>query len=412
MNVQSPLDATIPSVLAPRSLVADEAEFGGEARGDCLYGDLIVSGGRALGLAPATGDAPRILTPRLTECHVHLDKCHTVHRLGDVGGDLAAAIAKQAEDRAGWTEADVRARAARGLDELTAAGCSAARSHVDWTVNAAGDPPLAWHVLRDLAVERRADIRLQLAPLTGVEQVLDAAEGGRIARMAAEAGGALGVFLYDQPERRDAIRAAIRLAEVHGLPLDFHVDEGLDDGLDGVTLIADAVIETGFEGPVLCGHACSLANLQGDDLARAVDLIARSGVAVAALPTTNLYLQDRRDGAPDRRGLTRIRELAAAGVPVVVGSDNVRDAFCPLGRHDPLASLSLAALAAHLDPPCGDWAPMIATAAEAALGLPPTHIDGAAIENLLIWEAETTADLIAAPPAPTPLRNHMGAIAG
>lgn len=189
------------------------------------------------------------------------------------------------------------------------------------------------------------------------------------------------------------------------------MDEGLADGLDGLRLIAEAVIETGFAGPVLCGHACSLVNLEGEALARMIDLIARSGVAVAALPSTNLYLQGRRTGTPDRRGLTRVRELRAAGVPVAVGTDNVRDAFCPLGRHDPVTSLSLAALAAHLDPPYGDWLAMIATTAEAAMGRPLTHIDGGGLENLIIWEAETTADLIAAPPAPTPLTELAGAVA-
>ncbi|MEL7463532.1 MAG: amidohydrolase family protein [Pseudomonadota bacterium] len=412
MNLQAPLDATVPNVLAPRALVADAASFGGEARGDCLFGDLILRGGRAVSLAsPSGGGGARIVTPRLTEAHVHLDKCHTVHRMGDVGGDLAEAIAKQAEDRAAWTAADLRARAARGLDELSAAGCGAVRSHVDWDANEAGDPPLAWGVLRDLAAERRGQIDLQLAPLTGVEQVLDPRMGEAIARLTGEVGGALGVFLFDQPDRRDAILAAIRLAEAHGLPLDFHVDEGLADGLDGLRLIAEAVIETGFAGPVLCGHACSLANLEGEALARTIDLVARSGVAVAALPSTNLYLQGRGAGAPDRRGLTRVRELRAAGVPVVAGTDNVRDAFCPLGRHDPLTSLSLAALAAHLDPPYGDWLPMVSVAAEAAMGLAVTHIDGARPENLIIWEAETTADLIAAPPAPTPLTNLLGAVA-
>ncbi|MEL6793718.1 MAG: amidohydrolase family protein, partial [Pseudomonadota bacterium] len=181
------------------------------------------------------------------------------------------------------------------------------------------------------------------------------------------------------------------------------------DGLDGLRLIAETAIATSFEGAVLCGHACSLANLDGDALKAMTDLVARSGVAVATLPATNLYLQGRSAGAPDRRGLTRVRELRAAGVPVVVGTDNVRDAFCPLGAHDPLQSLSLAVLAAHLDPPFGRYLPMISTGAEAAMGLTQTPVDGAAVGDLLIWNAETTADLISGAPSPAPLVDLMGA---
>ncbi|MEL6791950.1 MAG: amidohydrolase, partial [Pseudomonadota bacterium] len=236
MNVQTPRDALIPNILVPRSLLADEVAFGGAVRsaggGDLLHGDLIIDAGRALGLAPAVEpDAPaRIATPRLAECHVHLDKCHTVHRMGGVGGDLAEAIAIQAEDRAEWTEADIRARAARGLNELIAAGCGAVRTHVDWTgEDGPASPPPAWRVLIDLAAERSGEVRMQIAPLTGVEEMLDADVANAIGRIAVE-GGVLGVFLFDQPHRREAVESAFRVAARFGLALDFHVDEGLADG--------------------------------------------------------------------------------------------------------------------------------------------------------------------------------------
>jgi diadenosine tetraphosphatase ApaH/serine/threonine PP2A family protein phosphatase len=113
------------------------------------------------------------------------------------------------------------------------------------------------------------------------------------------------------------------------------VDEGLDPALDGLELIADVAADMRFEGPVLCGHACSLASRNDDDVARIADKLADRGIAVAALPATNLYLQGRNAGTPDRRGITRLHELAARGVKIVIGTDNVRDAFCPVGRHDP-----------------------------------------------------------------------------
>ena len=109
-------------------------------------------------------------------------------------------------------------------------------------------------------------------------------------------------------------------------------------------------------------------NLRPDDFDRVAEKLVLAGIFVAALPTTNLYLQGRTEGTPDRRGLTRVRELTDAGVQVVVGSDNVADAFCPLGQHDPMAALKLAVLTGHLDPPFDRWLPLITTNAARALG--------------------------------------------
>ena len=410
MNFQLPPDAILRDVLAPRSLIADAGAFGGARKGEFLRGDLVFRGGRAVGMiaGPPMGEAPRIILPRLTECHVHLDKCHTAHRLNAIGGDLAAAIALQAEDRRNWVADDIRARAERGLNELIEAGCGAVRTHVDWV----GDPtpadaPVAWHVLTELAQDYRDRVILQIAPLTGVEDMVDPGAADALARLAAAGTGVLGVYLFDQPDRAAAVANAFRLADKYELALDFHVDEGLVDGLDGLRLIAEAAIAASFQGPVICGHACSLANLTGDPLKTQIELLSRSGVAVATLPATNLYLQGRVAGTPDRRGLTRVRELRAAGVPVIVGTDNVRDAFCPLGQHDPMHSLSLAALAAHLDPPFSDHLPMIGPAAAAAMGLAPTFIDGARVEDLLLADTVNMADLISGAVPRAPLADTM-----
>lgn len=370
----------------PLSLVRDPAQFGGREAGRYLRGAPVVRGGRLMALEPGEGDA-RLVLPRLVEPHVHLDKCHTVDRIADVGGDLRAAIAAQSEDKALWSAEDVRARGARGLRELVEAGCGAVRSHVDWSGAAV---PVAWSVLNELAQEAAPQVHLHLAALTALSDLADPVTGDAIARVVAQTGGALGAFVLDQPDRRAGIRAAFALAEKYGLALDFHVDEGLAEGLDGLGVIAEVAIETGFEGPILCGHACSLMNLQGSALARRIEQVARAGITVCVMPSTNLYLQGRVDGTPDRRGLTRVRELRAGGVEVVVGTDNVRDAFCPLGRHDPRASLALAVIAGHLDPPLADYWPMITTGAARAMGLEPVHIDGAAVADLLIADAPTS----------------------
>lgn len=394
------------NIAVPLSVLQRPEAYGGVRGQDCLRGDLMIRDGRVIGIQPTgeTGRPTRMVLPRLTECHVHLDKCHSISRMDGVGGDLRAAIDAQAADRRGWTAADIRTRAERGLNELIAAGCGAVRSHVDWgTENAPLGPSPAWPVLLELAQDYRDRVTLQVAPLTGVDDLCDAQAADDVGRQIARMGGVLGTFVLDQAGRHQGIRTAFAVAEKYGLALDFHVDEGLGEGLDGLEIIADTALETGFQGPALCGHACSLMNLSGDRLARLADKLARAGIAVACLPTTNLYLQGRTDGTPDRRGLTRVRELRAAGVAVLAGTDNVRDAFCPLGRHDPLHALALTVLGAHLDPPYGACLPMITTNAQIALGLAPISVDGAAIGDLILFDAETMPDLLAGGLTPTSL---------
>ncbi|MDU8943565.1 amidohydrolase family protein [Ovoidimarina sediminis] len=387
------IDACLPGVLVPRALLARADDFGGSQAADCLAGDLVIRNGRAVGLAASDAAACRMILPRFTEPHVHLDKCHTVGRMQDVGGDLAAAIAAQKADKINWTADDIRGRAARGMRELEAAGCGIVRTHVDWGDDRdPGAVPPAWEIVGELASE--SAMTVQLAALTDIRRMADAEYARGCARRLAREQGVLGAFVFDQPERDAGLANMFREADRVGLALDFHVDEGLEQGLDGLERIADAALRVGFEGPVVCGHACSLANLPHADVTRIAEKLAQADIAVVMLPQTNLYLQGRTTGTPDRRGITRLHELRAAGVTVALGADNVRDAFCPIGRHDPLHVLGLSVLAAHLDPPLGDHLPMITTNAVTALGLAPRTVDGAAIGDLLVFDATDSSELL------------------
>jgi len=379
-----------PVVKVPLLFVETPERFGGRLDGGFVTGVPIWKDGKLAALRTTDAPASHMLLPKLVETHCHLDKCYTAHRLADIGGDLRAAILAQRSDKVCWTAEDLRTRAARGLDDLRRAGCGLVRSHVDW-----GDdltPPLGWSVLTEMDAPQ-----VQWAALTSIAQLAEPGFADAVARCVARTGGVLGAFILDHPQ--DMITAGLRhgfaMAERYGLALDFHVDEGLGTHL-GIEAIADMALHTGFEGPVLCGHAVSLMTLPPQTLAPLAEKIAKAGLFVCALPTTNLYLQGRTTGTPDRRGITRLQELRGQGVRVLVGSDNVADAFCPVGHHDPMAALHLAILAGHLDPPLERWLPMITSDAARALGAVPCHVLGAEPADLLATTDLTLGDLIAA----------------
>lgn len=395
----------IRDLAVPRSLLAAPDRFGGRTDKGLLRGDLLFQGGRIVGFTGAPPEGARViegggrlLLPALVEPHVHLDKAFTAPRLPRIGGDLLAAIHAEEADKALWTDHDLRQRAERALAELVEAGVSHVRSHVDW--GQGDDPaatPRAWGVLGEVAQDWAGRINLQLAALPAIDLLADPATADRIALQVARDGGCLGAWVLGHEARAEGIAAAFVLAERHGLPLDFHADEGQMPGLDGLALIVAEKLRTGFQGPVLCGHAVSLSDLAGDPLHRLLDDIARAQIALCALPTTNLYLQSRGQGTPDRRGITRLAEAADAGVTTCLGTDNVQDAFYPLGRHDPLLTLALAVPALHLDPPLETHLPLVVTDAARAIGLPAPCVDRASPGNLILAEAAGMAALLSCP---------------
>lgn len=392
----------LQDVLVPRTLLRQPDTFGGVIIDDCLRGDFHCGDGQPRRLEPATQtDSPRLLLPALTEAHCHLDKCHSVARLGSVGGDLTQAISAQAKDKANWTRDDLTRRMMRGLTELHNSGCTAVRSHIDW--GNVPTPPLAWSILQDLGTEH--SLRLQTAALTGIPQLADPVFCNETAKHIAQAhSGVLGAFVlhHDPSDIQAGLKNVFDAADRYALPLDFHVDEGLGS-YNGLEAICDAAIAARFEGPVLCGHAVSLIDRDAEDLARITDKLLEARIHICALPTTNLYLQGRRQGTPDRRGLTRLLELNAAGVPIIVASDNVADAFCPVGQHDPRAALHLAVLAAHLDPPMGNWLPAITVNAATGIGLDPPYIEDVPFDDLRLCAVPSTAAFVSTQTPLTPI---------
>lgn len=394
------MNMVLGNVRIPRSLLGNAATFGGRLDRDCVTGNLIVRDGRVAGM---TAEGPvdvdlegRMITQPFVDPHCHLDKCFTAARMDYTGGTLQQAIAAQANDKSRWNHDDIVGRATRGLEEFYKSGTRLVRTHVDWDVDPR-DPkrlPLAWTVLSELADNWRDRIVLQRSALLPIDVLADEDYADRVAQVIARSNGTLGAFVFNQPLRRAGIRNMIRASNKYGLALDFHVDEGLDAALDGVEIIASEVIAARHEGSVLCGHACNLATIDADTRAHRIDLAARANLSIACLPTSNLYLQDRGQDVPSRRGLTAVHALIAGGVNTVFGTDNVQDAFCPIGVHSPASALHTAVMAAQLTLPISDWLPGVMGNAALALGVAMPKVDSANIADLLFWDANDAGDLV------------------
>ena len=72
---------------------------------------------------------------------------------------------------------------------------------------------------------------------------------------------------------------------------------------------------------------------------------------------------------PTWRGITRVLELRAAGVPVAFAGDNVQDGFYPFGEQDLVDVLRDAVRVAHLDHPFARWVEAISATPARMMGL-------------------------------------------
>lgn len=365
---------------------------------------LRLDSGRIAEITPGTGRARAVVLPLPVEPHVHLDKSFTSGRTQARKPGLFGAIEAMEEDKAHWTETDLRDRIERGMQEAWASGVRAMRSHVDWS---GSDAPLAWEVMGDVAARWADRLPLQRASLTALDELDDPARARAIAARVARDGGIFGAFLYRHGDEEARLNLIFDLAEQYDLLLDFHVDEGLDPEARAFDQIVAETARRGMAGRVLCGHACSLSIRAADDLKRAADAAAEAGVALTIQPTANLYLQDMEFGrTPRRRGLAPAQELRAAGVDVMLGTDNVADPFIPFGVYDPVETLRLAWITGQMPP--SDWLDAISATPARALGLPPARLVAGEPADFLLIPGDSLEVALRAPrPARSVFRSGL-----
>jgi cytosine/creatinine deaminase len=386
----------VPVCLAPGAGLAPDAD-------GLALATIIVEDGRIAGIGgePAT-DAPAVdldaglVLPAFVDMHTHLDKGHIWPRCLNPDGTFLGALDAAALDRERhWTAEDVERRMDFALRSAFAHGTAAIRTHLD---SIGKQIPISWEVFCAMRERWAGRIELQAAALFSIEQVEDPLHVAAVRRAVVDAGGILGCVTYGADTLDSGLDTLFRIAGDEGLDLDFHVDETLDPSARSLRSIADAALRHRFSGKVTAGHCCSLA-CQGEDEAKTtIDRVARAGIAVVSLPMCNMYLQDRAAGrTPRRRGITLLHELKAAGVEVVLASDNTRDPFHAYGDLDMLEVYRDATRIAHLDHPVGDWPCAITSTPASVMGIDAGRLRRGAPADLVLLRARSWTELLSRP---------------
>ena len=277
----------------------------------------------------------RLVSPPFVDCHFHMDATLSLGlpRLNQ-SGTLLEGIALWGELKPLLTHEAVAERALRYCDLAVSQGLLAVRSHVD----VCDDRLVAVEALIDVRAKAKPYLDLQLVafPQDGYFRSANAARNlERALDLGVEVVGGIPHFERTMAEGAASVTALCEIAARRGLMIDLHCDESDDPLSRHVETLAFEARRLGLGARATGSHLTSMHSMDNYYVSKLLPLIAESGVNAVANPLINITLQGRHDTYPRRRGLTRIPELRAHGVPVALGQDCVMDPWYGLGaaRH-------------------------------------------------------------------------------
>ena len=361
--------------------------------------DLHLAGGTIAAIVPAGSPsatraetldcAGHLVSPSFVEGHIHLDKTliglpFIPHR---AGGTVAARIEAEKSLRRELT-LPVTERGGRLIEQIVRFGTGALRSHVDIDTEIGLE---GLHAL--LALKSRysalVDIEIVAFPQSGIlrdpgtADLLDAAmrEGATLVGGLDPAGidGDIGGHL-------DVV---FEVAARHGAGVDIHLHDPGPLGAFELRDIAARTRAAGLDGRVAVSHAFALGAVEDAEFERTAEALARARVAIM----TN---------GPGDGPMPPVRRLAAAGVTVFAGSDNIRDAWSPFGDGDMLGRAMMIGYRQGFrsDEDLAHAFAMATTLPAAVLGLADYGLEVGGRADLVVLAAGSVAEAVAGQPMP------------
>jgi cytosine deaminase len=285
-----------------------------------------------------------LLSPPFVDCHFHMDATLSLGlpRLNH-SGTLLEGITLWGELKPQLTHEAVAERALRYCDLAVSQGLLAVRSHVD----VCDDRLLAVEALLEVRkrVKPYLDLQLVAFPQDGYFRSPSAAQNlERALDLGVEVVGGIPHFERTMAEGAASVTALCEIAARRGLRVDLHCDESDDPLSRHVETLACEAQRLGLGDRATGSHLTSMHSMDNYYVSKLLPLIAESGICAIANPLINLTLQGRHDTYPRRRGMTRVAEMRALGIPVALGQDCMMDPWYGLGGAD---MLDVAHMAVH-----------------------------------------------------------------
>nr|WP_082429685.1 cytosine deaminase [Halomonas sp. GFAJ-1] len=273
------------------------------------------------------------------EPHIHLDAALTAGEPHwNQSGTLFEGIERWGERKPMLTEADIRERALKTLNLLISNGVQFVRTHADTS-----DPSLIGLKtlcgLRD-ELKDKIDIQVVAFPQDGL---LSYPGGEKLMEEALEFGadvvGGIPHFEYTRELGVASMKRVIELAIKYDRLVDVHCDEIDDPNSRFLEVLACEALFNDLGSRVTASHTTAMHSYDNAYCSKLFLLLKRSGINFVSCPTESIHLQGRFDTYPKRRGVTRVKELNAAGINVCFAEDSIFDPWYSLGNGKLLRTL-------------------------------------------------------------------------
>ncbi|MBT2773315.1 cytosine deaminase [Halomonas sp. ISL-60] len=273
------------------------------------------------------------------EPHIHLDAALTAGEPSwNQSGTLFEGIERWGERKPMLTEADIRERALKTLNLLIGNGVQFVRTHADTS-----DPSLigikTLCALRD-ELKDKIDIQVVAFPQDGL---LSYPGGDKLLEEALEIGadvvGGIPHFEYTRELGVASMKRVIELAIKYDRLVDVHCDEIDDPNSRFLEVLACEALFNDLGSRVTASHTTAMHSYDNAYCSKLFLLLKRSGINFVSCPTESIHLQGRFDTYPKRRGVTRVKELNAAGINVCFAEDSIFDPWYSLGNGKLLRTL-------------------------------------------------------------------------
>ncbi|MCI7300752.1 MAG: cytosine deaminase [Clostridiales Family XIII bacterium] len=338
-----------------------------------------------------------LVCPPIADPHVHLDAVLVAGLLTrkNQTGTLLEAIDIWGEWREHLTKDLLKTNARKVIDWYIANGVLRVRTHADCT-----DPTL-------LTVESLLELKEEVKDLIDLQVVAFPQNGiftdpmnEKLLRKAIDMGvDAVGGAPHIEYTREDGVKdveLVYDLAEKYDRLVDIHIDETGDPHSRFVEVMAKESINRGMGERSAASHTTAMHNYDNDYAYKLIGNIAKAKMNMIANPFDNAVLQNRRDGYPRRRGITRVDEMSERGINVCIGHDSIMDPWYSMGKG---SMLQAAFLLLHMGQLNGasqiqQLFDMITTNSAKTMCLSDYGIKEGNSADLIIYDAQTEEDVI------------------
>ncbi|SCM67325.1 cytosine deaminase [Donghicola eburneus] len=371
--------------------------------------DIAIKGDRIADIAPmiedeaaevidASGD---LVSPPFCDPHFHLDATlsYGLPRV-NASGTLLEGISLWGELRDIATVDEMVERALTYCDWAASMGLLAIRSHVDTTPDHLNTATAMLEVREK--VKDYIDLQLVAFPQDGLYRAPNGRENLiRALDMGIEIVGGIPHFERTMQAGADSLTDLCQIAADRGLRVDIHCDETDDPLSRHIETLAYETQRLSLQGRVAGSHLTSMHSMDNYYVSKLLPLIAEAEIAAIPNPLINIVLQGRHDTYPKRRGLTRVKEMQAAGITVGWGQDCVLDPWYSLGTADMLDVAFMGMHVAQMTHPAemARCFTMVTETNAQIMGLSDFGLRKGALASLVVLDAAGPVDALRLRPA-------------